>query len=227
MSGLLLEAHQQAEALVANTRREMEKLVRQIREKGKGSALDSEEVSRLHRELEERERRLQEGARMRAPTPEKPLKVNELVPKRRVWIEKLHAHGVVENVDGKQVTVNVDGISFTMSTTELQGAQDGHDQETAEPKIQFVRPKLEGRTPSELNLIGQRVEDALEELAAFIDRSSRAGLPEVRIVHGFGTGRLRTAIQQWLARCPLVMSFHIGRDGKDPGNGGCTIVKFE
>ena len=71
-----------------------------------------------------------------------------------------------------------------------------------------------------------RVEDALAELTAFIDRSMRAHMPEVRIIHGFGTGRLRQAVQEWLARCPGIRSFHIGRDGKDPGAGGCTIVTF-
>ena len=87
-------------------------------------------------------------------------------------------------------------------------------------------PRVVGATPSEINLVGKRVADALTELEVFIDRSALARLPEVRIVHGFGAGILRNAIQEWLTKNPMVREFHVGQDGKDEGGGGCTIVRF-
>jgi len=70
----------------------------------------------------------------------------------------------------------------------------------------------------ELKIIGLRVDEALEELEAFLSRAALAGLRELRVVHGLGTGRLRDAVREQLARHPLVDTFrpgeaHEGRDG--------------
>jgi DNA mismatch repair protein MutS2 len=70
----------------------------------------------------------------------------------------------------------------------------------------------------ELKLIGLRVDEALDQLEPFLDHASLGGLREVRIIHGLGTGRLRDAVREFLARHPLVDSFrggepHEGRDG--------------
>ncbi len=70
----------------------------------------------------------------------------------------------------------------------------------------------------ELKLIGLRVDEALEELEAFLSRAALGGLRELRVIHGLGTGRLRDAVREQLARHPLVDTFrpgeaHEGRDG--------------
>lgn len=70
----------------------------------------------------------------------------------------------------------------------------------------------------ELKLIGLRVDEALDLLEPFLDHAALAGLREVRVIHGLGTGRLRDAVREFLARHPLVDSFrggepHEGRDG--------------
>ena len=58
--------------------------------------------------------------------------------------------------------------------------------------------------PPEINLIGMRVKPALEELEGYIDRALLASRKEVRVVHGRGTGVLRKAVRDELARHPLV-----------------------
>ncbi len=75
---------------------------------------------------------------------------------------------------------------------------------------------------SELNLIGMRVEPALDILDAFLDRSILAGLPEVRVVHGHGTGRLRQAVRDHLRTHPAAAAQRRGeaREGGD----GATVV---
>ena len=70
----------------------------------------------------------------------------------------------------------------------------------------------------ELKLIGLRVEEALDLLEPFLNQTSLGGLREVRVIHGVGTGRLRDAVREHLARHPLVEEFrpgeaHEGRDG--------------
>ena len=231
---LLMAAHQQADALVDNTRREMENLLRSIREaapKATGvieSERAAKEAEAARAAIADRKRRLQEGMRMHAEKKVAPLKPEEIRVGLRVWVGKMNAHGVVESIfaNGSKVTVRINGLAVTMKRDELERNRDGKDREVVEPQFRLSVPRVIGATPSEINLVGMRVEEALDALAAYLDRSAMARMPEVRIIHGFGSGALRNAIQEWLSKNPLVADFHIGRDGKEPGGGGCTIVHF-
>jgi len=78
---------------------------------------------------------------------------------------------------------------------------------------------------AELNLIGQRVDDALEESDKFLDRALLEGKQAVRIIHGFGTGTLRRAIREHLKKHPAVRSFRPG--GENEGGDGATIAVLE
>lgn len=74
----------------------------------------------------------------------------------------------------------------------------------------------------ELSLLGLRVDEALEATDRYLDRALTHGMPSVRLIHGFGTGRLRSAVKQFLEHHPNVQSFREGRDGE--GGGGATVV---
>ena len=76
--------------------------------------------------------------------------------------------------------------------------------------------------PSLNVLIGQRVDEALSELDKQLDRAALADRGEIRIVHGHGTGRLRSAIRRFLADHPLVESHRPGRPAE--GGEGATIA---
>jgi DNA mismatch repair protein MutS2 len=89
-----------------------------------------------------------------------------------------------------------------------------------EPAPHAVVPAGEG----ELVLVGQRARDALDALATFLDRAMRAGLAEVRIVHGFGTGALRRAVREHLDHSPYCSGY---RDAEPTAGGaGVTIVEL-
>ena len=77
---------------------------------------------------------------------------------------------------------------------------------------------------SELMLIGKRAVEAESELDKYIDDCHLAGLKTVRIVHGKGTGALRSAVEGKLAADPRVKEFRLG----DPAEGGdgVTIAKL-
>ena len=77
---------------------------------------------------------------------------------------------------------------------------------------------------AELNLIGQRVDDALDESDKFLDRALLEGKQAVRIIHGFGTGTLRKAIREHLRKHPAVRSFRAGEENE--GGDGATIVQL-
>ena len=81
-------------------------------------------------------------------------------------------------------------------------------------------------TPSlELNVIGMTVHEALPEVEAFIDSAVVSNLEEVRIVHGVGTGKLRTGIHEFLRKHANVAQFRLGQYGE--GDIGVTVVKIK
>lgn len=77
---------------------------------------------------------------------------------------------------------------------------------------------------SQINLLGQRVEEAVQNVEKYIDDSYAAGLTQVRIVHGKGTGALRRAVQEFLKDNPLVQSYNTAPP--DEGGAGATIVEL-
>jgi DNA mismatch repair protein MutS2 len=76
----------------------------------------------------------------------------------------------------------------------------------------------------ELDLRGQRVEDALEALDRYLESAFLAGLPFVRIIHGKGTGRLRQVIREALGQSSHVKSWEAGGDKE--GGEGVTVAKM-
>lgn len=78
---------------------------------------------------------------------------------------------------------------------------------------------------TEINLIGKTVDEAIALLDKYLDDAYLAHLPSVRIVHGKGTGTLRSAVQSHLKRQSYIKSFHLGEFGE--GDAGVTIAEFK
>ena len=78
--------------------------------------------------------------------------------------------------------------------------------------------------PTEINVIGQTVDDATREVEKFVDRAFLAGMPRVRIVHGSGMGILRKALRQYLQNHPHVAS--VTEPPQNEGGGGATVVEL-
>jgi DNA mismatch repair protein MutS2 len=79
-------------------------------------------------------------------------------------------------------------------------------------------------TASEINVIGQNVDDATREVEKFVDRAFLAGMPRVRIVHGSGMGILRKALRQYLQKHPHVAT--VTEPPHNEGGGGATVVEL-
>ena len=77
----------------------------------------------------------------------------------------------------------------------------------------------------ELNVIGMTVQEALPDVANFIDSAVVSNLEEVRIVHGVGTGKLRAGIHDFLRSNKNVAEFRLGKYGE--GETGVTVVKIK
>jgi DNA mismatch repair protein MutS2 len=76
--------------------------------------------------------------------------------------------------------------------------------------------------PAEINLIGVRVEPALEELDSYLDRALLAAWREVRVIHGHGTGRLRQAVREHLRSHAAVKEIRTGAPNE--GGNGATVA---
>ena len=77
----------------------------------------------------------------------------------------------------------------------------------------------------EINVIGKTVDEAINELEKYLDDAYIAKLPQVTIIHGKGTGKLRSAIQSYLKKCNYVDTYRNGTFGE--GGSGATIVTFK
>lgn len=78
---------------------------------------------------------------------------------------------------------------------------------------------------TEINLLGMTVDEAISHLDKYLDDAYIAHLPQVRVVHGKGTGALRAGIHKHLKRLKYVKEFHLGEFGE--GDAGVTIVVFK
>ncbi len=78
---------------------------------------------------------------------------------------------------------------------------------------------------AEINLLGRTGDEAISELEKYLDDAYIAHLPSVRIVHGKGTGALRTAVHNYLRRQKHVADYRLGEYGE--GDAGVTIVTFK
>lgn len=80
------------------------------------------------------------------------------------------------------------------------------------------------RVPSQVNLIGLTIEDALPILDKFLDQALLKGVERIQVIHGFGTGRLRAAIAKYLSEHANVKQFGPGNPAE--GGAGVTVVEL-
>ncbi len=159
----------------------------------------------------------------------------------RVRVRSMGLTGEVTGLQGSEAEVAISGKRLRVATTDLvglgskqpQGAWGGGappDQRKLAAAPGVFGSSREGRPPtktipSEVNLIGLTVADARERVDKLLDDAALSDRREIRLVHGFGEGRLRKAVAQLLERHPLVSSWRPG--GPSEGGGGATVVELK
>ncbi|NMC12809.1 MAG: endonuclease MutS2 [Chloroflexi bacterium] len=164
---------------------------------------------------------------------EKPIKrrKNKFLPQNRplqpgdkVRLRSLDVKATVNTINDEEVEVQVGSVRIRSRLDDLEFNAPG---ESSAPKssLPLSAIPMDASEPKfELDLRGQRADDALDLLERHLDSAYLAGLPFVRVIHGKGTGRLRTVIRQALEHHPQVKSFEAGQDKE--GGEGVTIVKL-
>ena len=141
--------------------------------------------------------------------------------------------GVITAVGENDVEVQVGNLRVRARLSDLQ--RKGEPEEIAEAalsgKTTLSSNALKTATPyytspgMEIDLRGQRAEDAVDALDRYLESAFLAGLPFVRIIHGKGTGRLRVVIREALGASGHVRSFENG--GEKEGGEGVTVAKLK
>ncbi len=97
-------------------------------------------------------------------------------------------------------------------------------QDSSAKKARELRFNMASSTSSELMLIGMRGDEAESRLERYIEECSLGGIKDIRIVHGKGTGVLRSIVNSYLSRDPRVESYRAGLQGE--GDDGVTIARL-
>ena len=229
---LVNDAYKEASAIVENTRRDMENLIRRIKEQARATNGDPQaklDTDAIRAALESKEKKLENGRRVTSTRPKAPVDRKSLEIGQKVWVDKLQAHGKITALNEKRtsVTVTVNGVAFTMKPAELEKKREDDVETPQTPVIKISVPRVVGKPETEINLIGLRVDEAIQRLDTFISQAVMAHLDEVRIIHGFGTGRLREGIHAWLKSNPQVLRFKLGENINGSAGGGATVVTLK
>ncbi|MCU1231837.1 MAG: recombination and strand exchange inhibitor protein [Acidobacteria bacterium] len=147
----------------------------------------------------------------------RPVRVGDKVEHRKFKVK-----GDVVSIDGQKAVLNANGKKMTVDLRDLVAIGGPAPAPTKRPQVSTSES---GEIGAELNLVGQRVDDAIEASDRFLDRALLEGKSAVRIIHGFGTGTLRKALREYLRKHPAVKSWRPGGDNE--GGDGATVAVLE
>ena len=143
-----------------------------------------------------------------------------------VYVTVLGTNGTVTALPDSKDNVEIQAGSMKMKVP-LKSLRLRNSPKKSTPQRTAVTRSDRGPSTSKtsVDLRGKNAEEALLDLDMFLDGALRAGLSEVTVVHGKGTGVLRKAVQAHLRKLPFVRSFRLGVYGE--GEDGVTIVEFK
>ena len=235
----LEKARQQASQLVARTRAQIDTLLNEMEElrRQQNKTLSAEQKARLRSGMKKLEdtadpvhgRKKDDGYKL-----PRPLQVGD-----NVLIFDIDKKAVVLELpkDGDQVLVQAGIIKTRVPMSNLRLIKEPKNTAPTGPNRRERRvtrsvargaqgqESPSGRSINEVDLRGQMVEEALMTLDQYIDHAILTGIHQITIIHGKGTGALRTAVQQHLRSHPSIKSYRLGVFGE--GESGVTIAELK
>lgn len=226
---ILREANEKAHAILADAKETADETMRNFHKFGKEniSAAEMEkERERLRKKMEATRSSLQ----METAKPKKQHKASDFKPGESVKVLSMNLTGTVTSLpDAKgNLTVQMGILRSQVHISDLEIIEE-------KPAYSAVKTRQTGKgkvkmskslsVSPEINLLGKTVDEAIAELDKYLDDAYLAHLSSVRIVHGKGTGALRSGIHQYLRRQKHVKSFRLGAFGE--GDSGVTIAEIK
>ncbi len=132
--------------------------------------------------------------------------------------------GVVREVrSGGRYLVEIEKRSVVTAGDQLEPASGRRSRpaKASRVNVPLPRPAARATSPPSIDLHGKTVDEALDALAVFINDALLGGSHAVRVIHGRGGGRLKTAVHRYLRQLPAIAATRL-----DPHNAGVTIVIF-
>lgn len=127
--------------------------------------------------------------------------------------------GEILSIENEKATINLRGLTIKVNLADLKLMP-----KTVKKKFSGERKRY-ASVAREINLVGERVEEGIILFEEYLDRANAANMSKVKIIHGIGSGALRSAIRERLKKLSYVSSFKDG-DYYDGGS-AVTIVEFK
>ena len=194
-----------------------------------------EKIARKMQKLKEKQERKKnkknEPKPVAATAPAAPPRVDPITAGEYVKIKGQSSVGQVMDISGKNAVVTFGSIKMTVKVDRLERSQaapktDAHTSSTfvsSQTHDQMYEKKLSFK--QDIDVRGMRGDEALQAVTYFIDDAILVGMNRVRILHGTGTGILRTLIRQYLATVPGVR--HFADEHVQFGGAGITVVDLD
>ena len=221
------EVQDKMNGLLAQARRQIEGVIRELRTKGasRESIKEGQQtLAALACEVEQ----------ARSGEPEDRVEADagsqeglSLVKGQRVRVKGIRQEGVIlaEVNEQGMVEVQIKVGKLRVPTSELEAASAPGSCPSFPVLLHWGEGGGGAQIRAELNLIGKRREEAISAAERYLDEAFLAGLKEVRLIHGKGTGILRKGIEEMLKGHPMVEEFHLASFHE--GGAGATIVKMK
>lgn len=225
---ILREANEKAREILQDAKDVADETIRTFQKAGASSSMKELEKSRqkVRDKISEKNDKL--ALKNNAPT-HKVLKPNQIKLGDSVKVVSMGLKGTVSSLPDKsgKLFVQCGIIRSQVALSDLVPIEEetihtGKMQRTSSGKLKMSKSFS---VSTEINLLGKTVDEALSELDKYLDDAYLAHLPSVRIVHGKGTGALRSAVQNYLRKNKIVKSYRQGEFGE--GDAGVTIAVFK
>lgn len=210
---IVSKAHSEANQILNNANSLIERTIKEIREEKKPIVEVKQEFNAEKEKIKEEVRR---AKKVDIETPED-LKVGDLVK----IIDSNFGNGVVQAIYPKSESalLDINGMKFKVKVNTLRRCT-----HKAAPPQKTRIDNYRFDTKHRIDLRGQRAEEAISEIDRLISDALLASIHEITILHGKGTGALRSAIHKYLQDNPTVVKFRTGT--LEEGGDGITVVQL-
>ena len=220
------EAVEQAEQIIQNANITIEQVIKQIREAqaNRESIKQAKELIRQQKKLLEKEKHKLSLSSSEDKSQKEFLKTVSIGQK--VYWEPFKSQGVVlSKADASgRVLIQIGDVKIKAPIQELYPVKESREKKTPVYRLKISADVNKLKT-NEIDIRGYRVEEGIAAVDKFLDEAILAGLDQIYIIHGKGTGRLREGVFKYLDKHPRVKS----RSYPDwsLGDTGMTVVKLK
>ena len=228
---ILRDANEKARAILQEAKDVADETIRDFNKAGASADIKELEKKRqkVRDKINEKNGKLALGNNQKKPANQKTVDPKKLKKGDSVKIISMNLKGIVNTLPDARGNLFVQCGIMRMQTN-INDLVPVKEETITAPALQRtntgkLKMSKSFSVSSEINLLGCTVDEAIAKLDKYLDDAYLAHLPSVRVVHGKGTGALRSAVQSHLKRLKYVKGYRLGEYGE--GDAGVTIVTFK